>query len=75
MSRTHLPSILINGWLKNVSYVKMSDIVKGKVILVFLRLSIICNFFIDVGKIWDRLFDHKPFLSGEINFVLREFEV
>ncbi|KAG5885813.1 hypothetical protein JTB14_001420 [Gonioctena quinquepunctata] len=28
----------------------------------------------DVGKVWDRLFDHKGFLSGEIAFMLREFE-
>ncbi|KAJ8984521.1 hypothetical protein NQ317_010992 [Molorchus minor] len=29
----------------------------------------------DVGKVWDRLFDHKGFLSGEIGFMLREFEL
>lgn len=28
----------------------------------------------DVGKIWNRLFDHKAFLNGEISFMLREFE-
>ncbi|KAJ8940140.1 hypothetical protein NQ314_010807, partial [Rhamnusium bicolor] len=27
-----------------------------------------------VGKVWDRLFDHKGFLVGEISFMLREFE-
>ncbi|XP_021931238.1 biogenesis of lysosome-related organelles complex 1 subunit 5 isoform X1 [Zootermopsis nevadensis] len=28
----------------------------------------------DVGEIWFRLFDHRPFLSGEIKFFLKEFE-
>lgn len=28
----------------------------------------------DTGEIWARLFDHRPFLSGEIKFILREFE-
>ncbi|KAJ9591629.1 hypothetical protein L9F63_001843 [Diploptera punctata] len=28
----------------------------------------------DIGEIWSRLFDHRPFLSGEIKFFLREFE-
>lgn len=28
----------------------------------------------DVGKIWQRLFDHKSFLTGEISFVVNEFE-
>ncbi|XP_069675251.1 biogenesis of lysosome-related organelles complex 1 subunit 5 [Periplaneta americana] len=28
----------------------------------------------DVGEIWTRLFDHRPFLSGEIKFFLKEFE-
>ncbi|KAF7286990.1 biogenesis of lysosome-related organelles complex 1 subunit 5 [Rhynchophorus ferrugineus] len=30
--------------------------------------------FKDISNIWDRLFDHKGFLSGEINFTLKEFE-
>ncbi|XP_049858027.1 biogenesis of lysosome-related organelles complex 1 subunit 5 [Schistocerca gregaria] len=28
----------------------------------------------DTGELWTRLFDHRPFLNGEIKFVLREFE-
>ncbi|KAK3925900.1 Biogenesis of lysosome-related organelles complex 1 subunit 5 [Frankliniella fusca] len=28
----------------------------------------------DAGEIWTRLFDHRPYLSGEIKFFLREFE-
>nr|CAI5835379.1 unnamed protein product [Callosobruchus analis] len=28
----------------------------------------------DVGKIWDRLFDHRGFLGGEIQLTLEEFE-
>ncbi|CAG9816671.1 unnamed protein product [Phaedon cochleariae] len=28
----------------------------------------------DIGKVWDRIFDHKGFLSGEIAFMLREFQ-
>ncbi|KAF4527828.1 hypothetical protein B566_EDAN016312 [Ephemera danica] len=28
----------------------------------------------DVGEIWTRLFDHKPFLQGEVKFFLKEFE-
>ncbi|CAD7077135.1 unnamed protein product [Hermetia illucens] len=28
----------------------------------------------DIGNIYDRIFDHKPFLSGEIAFFLHEFE-
>lgn len=28
----------------------------------------------DISKVWDRLFDQKGFLNGEINFFLREFE-
>lgn len=31
--------------------------------------------FSDVGEIWFRLFDHRPFISGEIKFFLKEFEV
>ncbi|CAG9855129.1 unnamed protein product [Phyllotreta striolata] len=27
-----------------------------------------------VSKVWSRIFDHKGFLSGEISFILREFE-
>ncbi|PNF38097.1 hypothetical protein B7P43_G15425, partial [Cryptotermes secundus] len=30
--------------------------------------------FSDVGEIWARLFDHRPFLSGEIKYFLKEFE-
>lgn len=34
------------------------------------------TFFIsDISKVWDRLFEQKGFLNGEINFFLREFEV
>ncbi|XP_046736535.1 biogenesis of lysosome-related organelles complex 1 subunit 5 [Diprion similis] len=28
----------------------------------------------DAGEIWSRLFDHRPFVQGEINFFVREFE-
>lgn len=56
----------------------MSDIVKGAVnshkqcqrpyyLLIF--------FVIDIGVIWSRLFDHRPFLNGEIRYTLHEFEV
>lgn len=31
--------------------------------------------FIDTGEIWSRLFDHRPFIQGEITFFLREFQV
>lgn len=33
------------------------------------------HFLADIGNIYDRIFDHKPFLSGEIAFFLHEFEV
>ncbi|CAH1639570.1 unnamed protein product [Spodoptera littoralis] len=29
----------------------------------------------EIGEIWSRLFDHRPFLNGEIKFMLKEFEV
>lgn len=28
----------------------------------------------DCGEIWTRLFDHRPFLNGEIKLFLKEFE-
>ncbi|CAH0405506.1 unnamed protein product [Chilo suppressalis] len=28
----------------------------------------------EIGEVWTRLFDHRPFLNGEIKFMLREFE-
>lgn len=28
----------------------------------------------DTGEIWSRLFDHRPFVQGEITFFLREFQ-
>ncbi|KAG7189373.1 hypothetical protein KM043_017022 [Ampulex compressa] len=28
----------------------------------------------DAGEIWSRLFDHRPFIQGEITFFLREFQ-
>ncbi|KAL0851383.1 hypothetical protein ABMA28_007199 [Loxostege sticticalis] len=28
----------------------------------------------EVGEVWSRLFDHRPFLNGEIKFMLKEFE-
>lgn len=28
----------------------------------------------EIGEIWSRLFDHRPFLNGEITFMLKEFE-
>ncbi|CAH2239512.1 biogenesis of lysosome-related organelles complex 1 subunit 5 isoform X1 [Pararge aegeria] len=28
----------------------------------------------EISEVWSRLFDHRPFLSGEIKFMLREFE-
>lgn len=30
--------------------------------------------FSDIGKIYKRIFDHKPFLSSELNLVVSEFE-
>jgi hypothetical protein len=35
----------------------------------------VLSLFPDVGEIRTRLFDHRPFLSGEIKFFLKEFEV
>jgi len=29
---------------------------------------------VDTGEIWSRLFDHRPFVHGEITYFLREFE-
>ncbi|XP_066247180.1 biogenesis of lysosome-related organelles complex 1 subunit 5, partial [Euwallacea similis] len=31
-------------------------------------------FLLDIRKTWERIFDQKGFLKGEINFILREFE-
>lgn len=31
--------------------------------------------YLDTGEIWNRLFDHRAFLNGEIQFTLKEFEV
>lgn len=31
--------------------------------------------FLEIGEIWSRLFDHRPFLNGEIKYMLKEFEV
>ncbi|CAG9581216.1 unnamed protein product [Danaus chrysippus] len=28
----------------------------------------------EISEIWSRLFDHRPFLNGEIKFMLKEFE-
>ncbi|XP_033232140.1 biogenesis of lysosome-related organelles complex 1 subunit 5 [Belonocnema kinseyi] len=28
----------------------------------------------DVGEIWTRLFDHRPFVQGELTFFVREFQ-
>ncbi|XP_013170009.1 PREDICTED: biogenesis of lysosome-related organelles complex 1 subunit 5 [Papilio xuthus] len=28
----------------------------------------------EIGEIWTRLFDHRPFLNGEITYMLKEFE-
>ncbi|KAH0554017.1 biogenesis of lysosome-related organelles complex 1 subunit 5 [Cotesia typhae] len=28
----------------------------------------------DIGEIWSRLFDHRPFLQGELSYFVREFE-
>uniref|UniRef100_A0ABD2XJS7 Biogenesis of lysosome-related organelles complex 1 subunit 5 n=1 Tax=Trichogramma kaykai TaxID=54128 RepID=A0ABD2XJS7_9HYME len=28
----------------------------------------------DTGEIWTRLFDHRPFIQGEVTFFLREFQ-
>ncbi|KOB71352.1 Protein Muted-like protein [Operophtera brumata] len=28
----------------------------------------------EIGEIWTRLFDHRPFLNGEIKYMLKEFE-
>ncbi|XP_060537228.1 biogenesis of lysosome-related organelles complex 1 subunit 5 [Cylas formicarius] len=35
-------------------------------------MSDICK---DLRKIWSRLFDHKAFLNGETDFILKEFEL
>uniref|UniRef100_A0A8D8QMX3 Biogenesis of lysosome-related organelles complex 1 subunit 5 n=1 Tax=Cacopsylla melanoneura TaxID=428564 RepID=A0A8D8QMX3_9HEMI len=32
------------------------------------------NIIKEVSAVWSRLFDHRPFLQGEINFFLKEFE-
>lgn len=32
-------------------------------------------FFTDIGEIYSRLFDCRPFLNGEVKYFLREFEV
>jgi hypothetical protein len=47
----------------------------NKFILNRTALYITLSSFSDVGEIWTRLFDHRPFLSGEIKFFLKEFEV
>ncbi|XP_046962210.1 biogenesis of lysosome-related organelles complex 1 subunit 5-like isoform X2 [Vanessa cardui] len=28
----------------------------------------------EISEVWSRLFDHRPFLNGEIKFMLKEFE-
>ncbi|XP_057329437.1 biogenesis of lysosome-related organelles complex 1 subunit 5 [Microplitis mediator] len=28
----------------------------------------------DIGEIWSRLFDHRPFIQGELSYFVREFE-
>ncbi|XP_050671115.1 biogenesis of lysosome-related organelles complex 1 subunit 5 [Leptidea sinapis] len=28
----------------------------------------------EIGEIWSRLFDHRPFLNGEIKYMIKEFE-
>ncbi|KAJ0182673.1 hypothetical protein K1T71_002042 [Dendrolimus kikuchii] len=28
----------------------------------------------EIAEVWSRLFDHRPFLNGEIKFMLKEFE-
>ncbi|KAL0107858.1 hypothetical protein PUN28_014847 [Cardiocondyla obscurior] len=28
----------------------------------------------DTGEIWNRLFNHRPFVQGEVTFLLREFQ-
>ncbi|XP_026320121.1 biogenesis of lysosome-related organelles complex 1 subunit 5 isoform X2 [Hyposmocoma kahamanoa] len=28
----------------------------------------------EIGEVWSRLFDHRPFLNGEIKFMEKEFE-
>ncbi|XP_063928789.1 biogenesis of lysosome-related organelles complex 1 subunit 5 [Zophobas morio] len=38
---------------------------------MILKMSDICK---DIGNIWSRQFDHRSFLSGEINSMLQEFE-
>ncbi|KAI4494968.1 hypothetical protein M0804_001169 [Polistes exclamans] len=32
------------------------------------------HIFVDTGEIWSRLFEHRPFIQGEVNFFLREFQ-
>lgn len=29
---------------------------------------------VQIGEIWSRLFDHRPFLNGEIKYMQKEFE-
>lgn len=41
----------------------------------YVMFAFIYNFVLDIGEIWTRLFDHRPFLNGEIRFFLQEFEV
>ncbi|XP_013775669.1 biogenesis of lysosome-related organelles complex 1 subunit 5-like isoform X2 [Limulus polyphemus] len=38
------------------------------------EIASIDNVVKDIGEIYARLFDHRPFVQGEINFFLKEFE-
>lgn len=62
-----------------------TEIIKGKFTssLVFLRFWIECVIYFqfyfdettDIGQIYTRVFDHHQFLSGEIEYFLKQFEV
>lgn len=32
------------------------------------------SYVLEISEVWSRLFDHRPFLNGEIKFMLKEFE-
>ncbi|EEB20463.1 conserved hypothetical protein [Pediculus humanus corporis] len=53
---------------------KSCDKFPGEPSFVDKFVSIMANIFKDIGEIWTRLFDHRPFLNGEIRFILQEFE-
>lgn len=42
---------------------------------IFGNIYFVINHFAEIAEVWSRLFDHRPFLNGEIKFMLKEFEV